>query len=295
MQAELDTLEGERREVLSPAVGAFDSTSRKPGDVEIVVVKGIEIRWRWIPAKQFKMGSPASEKGRDSDEAGANGSPVEVTISRGFWMLETEVTQELWTAVMGTTIEQQQAKDSSSKLYGKGATHPMYYVSHEEATEFCVKLNALLKSQPDATGLAVRLPTEAEWEYAARAGTTTRYYWGDRDEDADQYAWHEGNSEGGTHPVGQKKTNAWGLYDMSGSVWEWVSDWYAVKLPGGKDPHGPATGSYRVIRGGGWINYARNARSAFRIGYRPGDHHVYLGFRCLRVQSTPEPSQARNK
>ncbi len=106
-------------------------------------------------------------------------------------------------------------------LAGVEPKHPMYYVSHDDAVEFCTKFNALLKSVSGAEGLTVRLPTEAEWEYAARAGTTTRYYWGDRDEDADSYAWHSGNSDGGTHPVGTKQPNAWGLCDMSGSVYEW--------------------------------------------------------------------------
>lgn len=246
----------------------FDVSGLKTGDLRGIKIGNVETRWRWIPPGKFKMGSPIGEKGRDNDE-----DQKEVTISKGFWMLETEVAQELWTAVMGGSLDWDK--------YGKGPKHPVYNVSHTEASEFCTKFNALLKSIAEAAGLAVRLPTEAEWEYAARAGTTTRYYWGDRDEDADQYAWHGGDSNGSTQPVGQKKENAWGLKDMFGNVWEWCSDAYAEKLLGGTDPRGPSSTLYRVNRGGGW-------RGQFRIGhlqlterYRnsPEDQGSSLGFR----------------
>ena len=251
------------------AAGVADLSNLKAGDLRVITVKGKDTHWRWIPPGKFKMGSPIGEKGRDSDE-----DQKDVTISKGFWMLETEVTQELWTAVMGSSLNW----DS----YGKGPKHPVYNVSHTEALEFCVKFNAILKLIPEAAGLAVRLPTEAEWEYAARAGTTTRYYWGDRDEDADQYAWHSDNSKGGTQPVGLKKENAWGLKDMSGNVWEGCSDWYDAKLVGGIDPRGPSSrASSRVLRGGSWISSVGSGslRSADRGGYSPEGRDDYLGFR----------------
>jgi len=241
----------------------------KPGDLRIITVQGIKTRWRWIPPGRFKMGSPTDEKGRDGDE-----DQVLVTISQGYWMLETEVTQELWAAVMGGSLDW----DS----YGKGPKHPVYNVSHDEATAFCAKFNTLLKAIPDAADLKARLPTEAEWEFACRAGTTTRYYWGDRDEDANEFAWHEGNSDGTTHPVGQKQPNAWGLLDSSGNVWEWTADWYAAELTGGTVPSGPSSdASLRVDRGGCWgssVGYG-NLRSASRGGNSPGGRISDLGFR----------------
>ena len=249
----------------------------QPGDLRIITVNGIKTRWRWIPPGRFKMGSPADEKARDSDE-----DQVDVTISQGYWMLETEVTQELWTAVMGTSLDWDD--------YGRGPQHPVYNVSHGEATAFCAKLNTLLKAIPDTTDLKARLPTEAEWEYACRAGTTTRYYWGDRDEDADKYAWHDGNFDGAIHPVGQKQPNAWGLLDFSGNVCEWTADCYDDELTGGTDPSGPSSASNRVFRGGSWWNSVGTGylRSAIRGRLSPGSwyYDLDLGFRvaCSSVK-----------
>ena len=246
-------------------VGFGSSAFLKPGALKIIKIKGIETRWHWIPPGKFKMGSPSGEQGRDDDE-----NQVDVTLSKGFWMLETEVTQELWTAVMGTTLDWGSA--------GKGPKHPVYNVSHDEATEFCEKFNALLKSIPGAARMSVSLPAEAQWEYAARAGTTTRFYWGDDEARLGDYAWYSGNSNRSTHPVEQKKENAWGLKDMSGNVWEWCSDWYGDTLTGGTDPRGAASASVRVERGGGW-SYGGGCRSANRSGSVPGYRSNNLGFR----------------
>ena len=134
-------------------------------------------------------------------------------------------------------------------------------------------------------GWSYRLPTEAEWEYACRAGTKTEYSFGDSDSELDEYAWY-GKAEalgGTTHPVGEKKPNAWGLHDMHGNVWEWCQDWHG-KYPSGPvtDPTGPSSGSFRVFRGGGWSFISQNCRSAFRSGFSPGSRSHYLGFRVLR-------------
>lgn len=258
------------------SLAAGTSATTKPGELRIITVKGIDTRWHWIPPGEFKMGNPMPKVGRPSDE-----NQVDVTLSKGFWMLETEVTQELWTAVMDTTLEQQKVKANSTKLFGVGPKYPMYCINHQEALEFCTKLNVLLRAIPAATELSVRLPSEAEWEYAARAGTSTRYYWGDQDAEADLYSWHEGNSNRGAHPVGQKEENEWGLRDMSGNVWEWCSDYFTKTLVGGTDPRGPTTASDRVIRGGGWRDTISSGdlQAGTRDGAPPMSQDGNLGFR----------------
>ena len=212
-----------------------------------------------IPAGSFRMGSPPSEEGRDDNE----GPVHEVRITKPFYMGKYEVTQAQWKAVMGTTVHQQRAKSVIPlNLKGEGPEHPMYYVSWEEAAEFCKRL-----------GRKFRLPTEAEWEYACRAGSKTRFHYGDDPNysELDQYAWYYGKSDNKTHPVGQKKPNAWGLYDMHGNVKEWCSDRYAV-LGGYKvsknvdDSKLPYKFFDNVIRGGNWLWKPEKCRSASRSG-----------------------------
>ena len=210
---------------------------------------GLKMEFVRIPAGSFHMGSPPSEVGRESDEGPAH----EVQISKMFYMGKYEVTQAQWEAVMSTTVRQQRDKaDVPWLLKGEGPEHPMYYVSWEEAVEFCKKL-----------GDDFRLPTEAEWEYACRAGSQTRFHYGDdpNESELSQYAWWWDNSNSQTHPVGQKKPNAWGLHDMHGNVREWCSDREDVVrgygtggglvdttgLASAKDP-------YRVCRGNSWLD-----------------------------------------
>ena len=213
-----------------------------------------------VPAGEFLMGSTSEEA--DSDE-----QPVtRVRISRAFELGKHEVTQAEWEAVMGS---------NPSSFDECGGDCPVERVSWDDVQEFIGRLNTL---EGEAR---YRLPTEAEWEYAARAGTG-----GDRyGEDLDAIAWHRGNSGGGTHPVGQKAPNAWGLHDMLGNVWEWVQDWYGP-YPGGSvtDPQGPAAGSARVSRGGSWLSGARNCRASIRDGITPGIRDFNLGFRLLRME-----------
>jgi formylglycine-generating enzyme required for sulfatase activity len=215
---------------------------------------------RWIPAGRFRMGSPSSEEGRFSDEM-----EHEVVLSRGFFMAETECTQGQWEAVMG-----------SNPSYFKGRDRPVEKVSWEEAVEFCRKLTAKQRQEgvlPE--GWEWRLPTEAEWESAARAGTT-----GARHGELDAIAWYGGNSGNETHGVKGKQANAWGLHDMIGNVWEWCGDWYGDYPTGSvTDPTGPGSGSNRVVRGGSWSYPARFARSAFRFRVVPGLRFHNLGFR----------------
>jgi formylglycine-generating enzyme required for sulfatase activity/serine/threonine protein kinase len=219
--------------------------------------------FRYVPSGEFVMGSPAEEASRDGDE----GPQTRVTLSKGMYVGKYEVTQEEWERVMGSN-------PSNFKNAGKRA--PVEQVSWEECQEFLKKLCAL-EGVPDGT---YRLLTEAEWEYACRAGTTGPYAG-----ELEQMGWYSSNSVGTTKEVGEKLRNAFGLYDMHGNVYEWCGDWYGSKLSGGivKDPFGPASGSYRVIRGGSWCDYARYCRSAVRDWYPPDLRWFYLGLRLMRT------------
>ena len=215
-----------------------------------------------IPAGTFVMGSPEDEEDRGYDE----GPQREVTLSQAFWIGKYEVTQREWEALMGT---------NPSLRKNCGPTCPVEYVSWEDVQEFIRTLNERYAGK----GYRYRLPTEAEWEYAARAGTT-----GARHGELDDVAWWVGNSGYETHPVGQKRPNAWGLHDMLGNVQEWTADWYGNYASGAvTDPTGPSTGSYRVLRGGGERNGARLVRSAGRNYYPPGDRGHVIGFRLVRT------------
>ena len=188
----------------------------------------------------------------------------EVTLTKPFYMGATEVTQAQYEAVMGV-----------NPSFNKGATNPVEMVVWDDAAEFCKKLSA-------KTRQAVRLPTEAEWEYACRAGTDTAFSFGDDESASGDYAWHKGNSGGTTHPVGQKKPNPWGLSDMHGNVWQWCADWYG-DYPGGAatDPQGPASGTARVLRGGSWNYAAHDCRCVTRGGNSPEGRFIDFGFRVV--------------
>jgi formylglycine-generating enzyme required for sulfatase activity len=219
-----------------------------------------------IPSGRFQMGSTSG----DDDE-----KPVHsVEITQPFYLGTTEVTQSQWESVMG-----------HNPSGFKRVDRPVENVSWEDVQSFIEKLNGRER------GVTYRLPTEAEWEYAARAGTTTAYSFGDSEKQLDEYAWYSGNSGSQTHSVGQKRANGWGLYDMHGNVWEWVSDWYAsdyYKRSLQRDPSGPPSGTNRVIRGGSWNNDARNCRSANRNNGHPGNRNDNVGFRLLSTWPSPE-------
>jgi formylglycine-generating enzyme required for sulfatase activity len=216
----------------------------------------------FCPVGAFTMGSPASE-----DEHGSDENQVRVTLSKSFWLAKTEVTQSQWQAVMG---------DNPSNF--KGHDLPVENVSWNDAQTFIKKVNG---SGVMPAGWEMALPTEAQWEYACRAGETGAYSGGT----IDQVAWYSGNSESKTHDVGTKKANAWGLHDMHGNVWEWCADWYDDTLPGGTDPSGPSSGVDRVYRGGSWSHRAARCRAAFRDWNYPGLRGDYLGFRPAIVPS----------
>lgn len=225
-----------------------------------VLTNSVGMSMKLIPAGDFRMG--AGNPGRD-----ASLRPHPVRITRPFFLALTAVTQEQYGRVMGT-----------NPSFFRGAKLPVEQVSWEEAAEFCRSLSAL--SAERAAGRVYRLPTEAEWEYACRAGCDADWSFGHQASQLTEYAWYGDNARGTTHPVGEKKPNAWGLWDMHGNVWEWCSDWLALcPVQETEDPRGPGAGTYRVIRGGGWYDTARDCRAAYRTGRTPGHRSSDLGFR----------------
>ena len=230
-----------------------------------------------IPAGKFTMGSPEGEKDHQEDEA-----QVTVTLTKPFGLGKTEVTQGQWKSVMGTEPWDGQDFVKADK------DCPATYVSWDDVTKFCQKLTEIeSKSGKLKADEEYRLPTEAEWEYASRAGTETAYSFGDDEKQLGEYAWFDSNTAGEqyTHKVGLKKSNPWGLHDMHGNVAEWCSDWYYGKLIGGTDPVVPEWGSFRVFRGGGWWSRPSGCRTASRLSSAPSDRNFGLGFRVARSQS----------
>jgi formylglycine-generating enzyme required for sulfatase activity len=222
---------------------------------------GMKMTLVLVPSGSFRMGSSDGEEGRYSME----GPQHEVTVSRPFYMGAHEVTQTQYEAVVGT-----------NPSHFKGSNNPVDCVSWNDAIEFCKAI-----SNPD--GVTIRLPTEAEWEYACRAGSSGRFCFGDPNSDLGEYAWYFGNAGSETHPVGQKKSNAWGLYDMHGNVWEWCADNWHV---GYKDA--PTDGSawqgtnpFHVVRGGSWHSNPRHCCSPLRYALAPDSQFNYLGFRVV--------------
>lgn len=250
----------------------------------------------WCPPGKFKMG--------EEDDPRGNAGVVDVTLTCGFWMGKYEVTQAQYQFMMGK---------NPSKF--QGGFLPVETVSWTEATEFCQKMTELGREKNRLPmGWEYRLPTEAQWEYACRAGTNTRYSFGNDASKLGDYAWYSDNSgtyEGlqrlrqmdraaqaklsvdeaqdirgmKTHPVGQKKPNLWGLCDMHGNVTEWCRDWYQRELPGGVDPEVKEEAANRAFRGGSWCTGTPTVRLAYRhsTGVRPGARSSALGFRVAAV------------
>ena len=245
-----------------PATTPASSQASQPAkELTLDLGDKVTMKLAIIPAGKFLMGSPKDEKDRRDDE----GPQHEVTISKPFYMGIYEVTQEQYFQVTGT-----------NRSRFKVPQHPVETVSWPDAVEFCKKLS-------QTTGMSVHLPTEAQWECACRAGSTTRFSYGDDDRKLGDYAWYVKNSGAKSHPVGQKKPNDFGLYDMHGNTSEWCSDWYAESYADTNtaDPAGPATGKTRVLRGGMWLNDPPVCRSARRSSYGPGARGYVFGFRVV--------------
>jgi len=261
--------------LLAVAVGVWlwDANRVKPlGTKRVDLGNGVTMDFVWIPPGEFMMGSPTNEVERSDNE-----TQHRVTITKGFWMGKFEVTQKQYTAVMGM----------NPSKYDLGGSYPVDTVSWDDAVAFCVKVK-------ERTGLALRLPTEAEWEYACRAGTITAYSTGDAEADLARAGCFDGNSERGfkiwkwdrrrnePRAVGRFEPNAWGVYDMHGNVWEWCADWYGdYPTATVADSWGPGEGEYRVLRGGSWIDDAQDCRSASRLSNNPTSCYHYSGFRCV--------------
>ena len=232
-----------------PGESAVPPRGTRAGETRnLMLPGGASMAMVWCPAGRFLMGSPAGEKGRYDDEL-----QHWVTLTKGFWMAKNEVTQRQWKSVMGY----------NPSLFIMDEL-PVANVTWNECSDFCRKLG-------------LQLPTEAEWEYACRAGRTDAFGVVGDSFDA---GWLQGNSGAGPHPVGKKRPNAWGLYDMHGNVWEWCGDRLGNYLPGEvTNPLGPAVGSWRVVRGGSFMEPSAKCRSASRGGNWPGVRNGATGFR----------------
>lgn len=222
----------------------------------------LDMKFVYISPGTFIMGSPENESGRRDDE-----TQHQVTLTKGFYMQKTEVTQGQWKALIGS---------NPSKFKGCGEDCPVETITWNDAQHFIDKLNQ------KESGRRYRLPTGAQWEYAARTGTQAPYYTGDTEADLDRAGWYIINAYKAPHPVARKEPNSWGLYDTHGNVWEWCQDWYGqYTKESAMDPSGPPSGSFRVLRGGSWSDPAWNCRAALRCRAGPDGRGHYLGFRLV--------------
>lgn len=248
------------------------------------ITNSIGMRLVLIPNGTFIMGSPEREDGREENETQQH----EVTISKDYYLGVYEVTQAQYEKVIGKNPSHFQG----AIVGNENADLPVDYVSWDDAVAFCKKLSDLPEEKK--AGRVYRLPTEAQWEYACRAGSKTAYSFDDEEGLLPEHGWFNRNSSNRTHTVGLLEPNAWGLYDMHGNVWEWCSDWYEEYPKGAvSDPTGPKKGSLRVIRDGSWHDLAANCRSAIRYWYTPDVRSINLGFRvALSPSGIPKSPEA---
>ncbi|MDO5496911.1 MAG: formylglycine-generating enzyme family protein [Alistipes sp.] len=239
----------------------------------IETANGLNMKMIFVEGGTFTMGASSGDR-----DAGSGERPAHQVTLDSYYIAEFEVTQSQWEKVMGTTVYQQRDKVKSSySMAGVGDNYPMYYVSYEEARMFCEELSLL-------TGKTYLLPTEAQWEFAAKGGNkgknSDNKYSGSCSVDA--VAWYTSNSNSTSHSVGQKRANQLGIYDMSGNVWEWCSDWYGSYSSGSQtNPMGPSGGQYRVLRGGSWDFDARYCRVSYRGHNNPSSRDNFNGFRVV--------------
>ncbi len=245
------------------ALAGFSAQAAEPPKAGEATENSIGMQLAFIPAGEFDMGSPSDEKGRQYDE-----TQHKVQITKAFRIGTTEVTQKQWQTVMGAPRGQFPGED-----------RPVEKISWKDAVAFCQKLSEI-ESAKAGKPVVYRLPSEAEWEYACRAGAKAPFAGTGNEDDM---AWYSDTSEEQTHPVAQKKPNAWGLFDMHGNVAEWCADYYQPEydLKQTADPKGPTEGKERVVRGGSWDRFARSARCAARTTARESYQLGTVGFRVV--------------
>lgn len=237
--------------------------------VKAVTANGVTFNMVEVEGGRFNMGGTAEQYNCEDDEF-----PIHVVALDDYYIADTEVTQALWVAVMG---------NNPSGITGD-LNRPVEMVSWYECHDFIDKLNAL-------TGQTFRLPTESEWEYAARGGRYTQLYQYSGSDDIDEVCWYSGNSGGTSHPVASLQPNELGLYDMCGNVFEWCEDYYGdYDMMPAENPTGPDSGEERVRRGDCWDGSAHGSRITFRIGELPGWHSNCYGFRLAATNIVDEPS-----
>ena len=245
-----------------------DTRTFKTNNLYEFTVNGVSFEMVYVEGGTFDMGA-TSEQGSD---AGSDEYPVHSVTLSDYYIGKYEVTQEQWLAVMGSW-----PGPAPFNSYGMGANYPAYYISWDDCQNFIKKLNSL-------TGRTFRLPTEAEWEYAARGGNKSRHYKYSGSGNIDDVAWYDDNSGKKSHAVGTKTANELGIYDMSGNVWEWCSDWYGgYSAEAQTNPQGPSSGSLRVLRGGSWNNSAWYCRVSDRNFSGPDFSNSGNGLRLVLV------------
>jgi formylglycine-generating enzyme required for sulfatase activity len=246
------------------STAVFGEKSRTSGETKTITLPGgATMEMVWCGPGTFEMGSPADEAGRFENEKRHS-----VTITKGFWIGKYEVTQRQWESVMHSNFARFKSPDG-----------PVENVSWNDCETFIRRVNFSL-------GGVVRFPTEAEWEYACRAGSDTPFSGGATISDV---AWYDFNSDSRTHDAGRKQPNAWGIYDMHGNVLEWCDDWFSAAPGDPVDPKGPPSGAFKVLRGGCWFFYERDCRCAYRLKREPNTRNCIFGFRVVCSDDEPQP------
>ena len=245
---------------------------RRSGETRTVTLPGgAKMEMIWCGPGKFQMGSPSGESGRLSNE------PLHsVTLTRGFWLGKYEVTQGQWESVMRSNHSRFKNDDS-----------PVENISWHDCEAFIKRVSA-------SFGGKARLPTEAEWEYACRAGSSAPFSGSGV---LSEMAWYDENSDHQTHEVGRNKPNAWGFYDMHGNVLEWCSDWFSEPKGDAVDPKGPPSGSFKVLRGGCWFFLGSDCRCAYRLKREPNLRNCIFGFRvaCFDSDAMSTPTSVQQK